>query len=443
MLVRRQPVWFWIWLGWCVLGLVLAVRSWRATDLNPPPVHPLPECSPCLSGNGQRLAYEVPRPDSPFTDLCVYDLDSGRSRILGRERNESSQQPRLDESGRKLAFASFASDWVRDDANSVSDVFLYDLESNQVERLLPPEPTPGVSSSYRPSLSRDGTQVAFLSYGVPDPGTIRGRNVCLWTRTSNGPQVKVVPDTFRGRGPVLGPASFSPTGDRLAFSAFTYDMLPQLRPIRYDLYLARLRPQAPWPPAEPSIPERMAQGLGQVTKWAWDSPRLRPLWPVALLSHQPDGGPANANSLEAVLLEKECIFTSLADNLVADDHNDCHDIFVRSLTGQGGIERLTPAGNDSSFEPAASRDGRWVVFTSYASDLVAGDGNENSDLFLLDRRNQRLTCLTLGGDGASHSPSISSDGNRIAFVSEATNLSAQSGGRVYLWTRGQPLRRLP
>jgi Tol biopolymer transport system component len=439
----RQRVWLWIWLGWFALGLALALRSWRATDLNPIRHHPAPECSPCLSGDGRRVAYEVTRPNSDYQDICVYDLDSGQTRILGRDKNESSQQPRLDKVGRQLVFASFASDWVADDANSVSDIFLYDLQTDQVERLLPPRPVPGLSSSYRPSLAADGRQVAFLSYGVPDSGSVRGRNVCLWSRTPDGSQVRVIPDTFRGRGPVLGAASFSPGGNRLAFSAFSYDLLPQLRPIQYDLYLVRLHPSAPWPPAEPSIPERMAQGLGQVTKWAWDSPRLRPLWPVALLSHQPDGGPANANSLEPVLLEEECIFTSLADNLVAGDHNDCHDIFVRPLTGSGRIERLTPAANDSSFEPAASSDGRWVVFTSYASDLVEGDRNGTSDVFLLDRRSRRLQCLSLGGDAPSHSPTISEDGGRIVFVSEASNLADEPGGRCYLWVRGQPLRRLP
>ena len=444
--LRRQAIWFWIWLGWCALGLVMAVRSWRATDLAVEPVHPQAECSPCLSGDGRRLAYEVPRPDSLFTDLCVFDIESGRTKIIGRGHNESSQQPRLDRSGQTLVFASFASDWVEKDDNSVSDVFLYDLASDRVERLLPPDPTPGVSSSYRPSLSRDGRQVAFLSYGVPDSGTLRGRNVCLWTRPTQGTAakpVRVVPDTFRGRGPVMGAPCFSPRGNRLALSAFTYDMLPRLWPIHYDVYLVRIHPEAPWPPAGPSFPERMAQGLSRVTRWAWDSPEMRQWWPVTLLSHQADGGPADANSLEPVLLENECLFTSLADNLVADDHNDCHDIFVRSLTGSGAIQRLTPAANDSSFEPAASLSGRWVAFTSYASDLMAADNNGTSDIFLIDRQSGHLECLTLGGNGPSHSPSISEDGQTIAFVSEATNLSPQAGGRVYLWRRGQPLQRLP
>jgi len=418
-------------MGWFALGLSFAWRSFRVTDLAPPSRHPRPECSPCLSGNGRILAFEETRGESGFTSLRVVDLQTGQQRWLGQDRNESSHQATLDEAGETLAFASFADNWTEGDNNSVSDVFVYDLKDSQCQRILPPQPLPGLSSSYRPQLSRDGQKLAFLSYGVLDSGALRGRNVCLWTRSTDF--VRQLPDIHRGRGPVLGAASFSPSGDRLAFSQFSYDLVPNPGAIHYDIYLMPLTRKAPWPPSESALPDRLATGLGVVNQWIWDSPELRRRWPLARLSHQPDGGPANANSYQPVLLEDECLFTSLADNLVPEDRNDCHDIFVRPL-GPGPIRRLHPEGNDSSFEPAASRDGRFVAFTSYASNLVEGDDNATSDVFLLDRQQNRLTRLSQGLVGPSHSPSISSDGQRVAFVAD---------NKVRLWTRGQAVRTFP
>lgn len=421
MFLRRQPIWWWVWLCWCGLGLWFAARSWRATDLAVTSPHPGPECRPCLSGNGRLVAYEVIRPGTPFTDICLVDLETGENRRVGGQQNESSQQPRLDENGTTLAFSSFASDWVEGDDNSVSDIFLHDVSSGATQRLLPPRPLPGTSSSYQPSLSRDGRQVAFVSYGVPDPGTIRGRSLCLYTR--NDGRMRALPDTFRARGPVMGPASFSPDGTRLAFSIFAVDMLPRAMATHYDVYMVSLHGEN-WPPALAPLPPRLTTNLAQRF---WEIPELRELWKVALLSHQPDGGPANANSYQPLLLQDECIFASLADNLVSGDDNDCHDLFVRSLT-TGRIQRLT-AGNDSSFEPAVSRDGRWLAFTSYASDLVKGDDNGSSDVFLLDRQSGRLERL-----GPGHSPSISADGSRLAFV---------EAGRVQVVTRGGKAQVLP
>lgn len=394
-----------------LLGLGFAVRSWRVTNLSPANPQPKPECSPSLSGDGRKLAFEIDRPGTQFTDLCVLDLGTGQRRILGSDRNESSQQPRLDRRGERLAFASFASDWTTGDDNSVSDVFLYDLVSDRVQRLVPPNPLPGVSASYRPCISRDGRQVAFLSYGVPDPGTTRGRNVCLWRE---GDRAYSVVDHFRGRGPVLGAPSLSPRGDRLAFSCFAYDLLPKIpADIHYDVYVMPLTAGAKWPPAEAR---------------SWDHPILRPMWPVSLLSHRLDGGSVNGNSLEPVLLENECIFSSLASNLVPRDLNDCHDLFVRDLSKDGQIHCLTPDADDSSFEPCATPSGEWLAFTSYATNLVAGTP-KGSNVFLLERGTGKLEFLHSG-----HSPTLADDGRSLALVDQ---------GKVLLWTRAAGTRELP
>jgi hypothetical protein len=124
-------------------------------------------------------------------------------------------------------------------------------------------------------------------------------------------------------------------------------------------------------------------------------------------------------------------YVSSATNLVAGDTNGVDDVFVRDRQA-GTTERVSVSsggteGNAASNAPAISGDGRYVVFTSTASNLVAGDTNANTDVFLRDRQTgttERVS-LTNGGaeaNGASFNSTISDDGNRVAFASGATNL---------------------
>jgi Tol biopolymer transport system component len=86
------------------------------------------------------------------------------------------------------------------------------------------------------------------------------------------------------------------------------------------------------------------------------------------------------------------------------------------------------AGNDSSFRPRISADGRFTVFESRASNLVTNDQNGATDIFIYDRVLQRLdlvSATTTGAtaNGSSVRPVISPDQNFVAFVSFASNLA--------------------
>ena len=91
--------------------------------------------------------------------------------------------------------------------------------------------------------------------------------------------------------------------------------------------------------------------------------------------------------------------------------------------GPGGM-----SGNAASAHPAVSADGRWVAFTSRASNLLAGDTNSADDVFLFDRQNGGMTRVSVGPDGdqgnsySSGAVSLSADGRWIAFTSAASNL---------------------
>jgi len=124
-------------------------------------------------------------------------------------------------------------------------------------------------------------------------------------------------------------------------------------------------------------------------------------------------------------------FASIADNLVPGDTNGFVDVFVRDLklhktylvsVGPGGVQ-----GNGNSFGPAISADGRYVAFESIATNLVGGDTNGLSDVFVRDRKLHKTYLVSVGpggvqGNGSSFDPSISPNGRWVAFDSRAGNL---------------------
>jgi Tol biopolymer transport system component len=124
-------------------------------------------------------------------------------------------------------------------------------------------------------------------------------------------------------------------------------------------------------------------------------------------------------------------FTSAASDLVAGDTNGAEDVFVRDTT-TGQTERISVAtdgsqSNGVSLQPAISADGRFVAFTSFAFNLVPGDTNLRSDVFVHDRQTGGTERVNVSSSGAqatnaSSQPSISADGALVAFTSSAPNL---------------------
>ncbi|WP_386067868.1 TolB family protein [Tahibacter sp. UC22_41] len=118
--------------------------------------------------------------------------------------------------------------------------------------------------------------------------------------------------------------------------------------------------------------------------------------------------------------------------LVAGDENGFRDCFVRDMdSGVNVLASRTPDGNGSNWDSLVQRlsgDGRYLLFTSNASNLVAGDTNGASDGFVFDRLAQTVERVTLGNaglepDGSSYPTDISRDGRLVAFTSNAPNLT--------------------
>ncbi len=124
-------------------------------------------------------------------------------------------------------------------------------------------------------------------------------------------------------------------------------------------------------------------------------------------------------------------FESAADDLVADDTDAFTDIFLRDLV-TGTTQRLSvdPQGggpNGYSTCPKISGEGRSVAFTSFASNLVVGDGNTVGDVFVRDvpaGTTLRASVDTQGEDanGSSFDPAISEDGRYVTFYTWTTDM---------------------
>jgi Tol biopolymer transport system component len=127
------------------------------------------------------------------------------------------------------------------------------------------------------------------------------------------------------------------------------------------------------------------------------------------------------------------VFDSEATNLVAGDANGHRDVFLRDVKAGTTIRLSVAAGGaeadgESTF-PAMTPDGRYVAFESDATNLVSGDLNGVTDVFVLDRVSgiiERVTVDAAGAeaDGQSARPSISADGRYVSFYSAADNLVA-------------------
>jgi Tol biopolymer transport system component len=145
-----------------------------------------------------------------------------------------------------------------------------------------------------------------------------------------------------------------------------------------------------------------------------------------------DEGDANVQQVSLSPDGRYVVFASYASNLVAGDTNGVSDIFVRDRT-LGTTERVSVdstglEANSDSDVPAIGADGRFVVFESLATNLVPGDGTGNNfDVFVHDRATgvtERVSVSTSGGDpnGGSRGPTVSADGRYVAYFSDAPNL---------------------
>jgi Tol biopolymer transport system component len=157
---------------------------------------------------------------------------------------------------------------------------------------------------------------------------------------------------------------------------------------------------------------------------------------IIMASSTSDGEPADGASQEpAISADGNFItFVSVATNLAPGASGGSMQAFVKNLlTGEVMLASASSQGvegDDSSEKTVISADGRFVAFSSNASNLVPGDTNGTLDVFLRDIASGSLIRVSEGpqgqeGNGPSgynYGPSISADGRYVAFGSGASDL---------------------
>ena len=139
------------------------------------------------------------------------------------------------------------------------------------------------------------------------------------------------------------------------------------------------------------------------------------------------------------------IFLSLASALPGGDPSGSIDIYLHDRT-TGQTERVSvasngTAGNGESGLASISADGRYVAFSSTATNLAAGDTDDQEDVYVRDRLAGTTTLLSVStagvkGNAGSWLPTLSADGRFVSFNSEATNLvPIDNLGRIDLFVR--------
>ncbi len=350
----------------------------------------------------------VPDDTNELDDIFVRNLATGAVERVsvsssGEEANAGSFQGAISGDGRYVAFYSDASNLVPGDTNSTADIFVRDRQSGITERMsVSSSGTQANGFSAFASISADGRYVAFSSSAnnlVPGDSNGVGDVFVHDRQTSTTTRMSVNSSGVQSNAGA-GNASISKNG-------------------RYVVFV--------------SSATNLAAGDTNNTNDVFVRDRQANL--TQRVSLRNDGGQGNGASVKPrISTDGHYVsFRSAATNLVTGDSNGINDIFVRDRQA-GTTERVSvgPGGAQSNGDSDASdvsADGRYVTFNSIASNLVAGDGNDDYDVFLRDRLNGTTTLISVaagGGfpDSTSGESAISADGLIVVFASLATNLVA-------------------
>jgi Tol biopolymer transport system component len=367
---------------------------------------------PAISADGRYVAFHssasnlVSGDTNSRTDIFVHDYQTGQTMRVsvssgGLQANGNSEDPSISADGRYVAFGSSASNLVEGDTNGYGDVFVHDRHTGQTTRAsVATSGSQASTRSYAASISADGRYVAFES----------DANNLVVGDTNNCTDI-FVRDRQTGETTRVSVATGGAQGNAASANSFVS------ADGRYVIFHSH---------ADNLV-------TGDINEYADIFVRDRQTGQTTRVSLASAGTQANGSSYDgSISADGRCVtFRSYASNLVSGDTNDRADIFVHDrMTGETtrvSVGLWGVQANGYSDGPSISAGGRYVTFFSYASNLVSDDTNIRSDVFVHDRlmnQTSRVSVASNGtqGDANSDYPSISADGRYVAFMSQAGNL---------------------
>ncbi len=383
----------------------------------------------------------------------------------GEQGNGTSTLPFISADGKQVAFESLATNLTSDTVNGTdSQVFLRNLTNNT--RALISKSTGGavgLGDSTAPTISSDGTLIAFESTATNLDGTTTETQIFL-RNTSSNTTILISKNTSGDQGTGNSEAPYiSADGKFVTFqsSATNLDGTTTgtqvfLRDLSNNTTTLISKndadTQGDGTSGAPSISADGAVVAFQSDSSNFDSGftgtqiyvRDRNSGTTTLVSKDNSGSHGNGTSVIPIISAdgRYVVFTSNSTNLVVgtitQTHVYLHDRTLKTTSllsrAQDGTE-----GNGLSYGAFISPDGRYVAFTSQATNLIANDNNGWTDIFVRDVYTNRTTRASVSENGEASNnnssiASISTEGKQVAFDSVATNLTspATSGQQVFV-----------
>ena len=368
-----------------------------------------------VSADGRYIAFasnasDLVANDDDSWDVFLKDTQTGVTikvsrNTAGGAADGESYNPAISADGRYVAFYSNATDLVASDTNNANDIFVYDRLLQTTTRVSTDSSAAEANGgSTQPQISADGRYVAFISLATnlaAGSDTNGGQDIFV-KDTQTGDTIRVSTDS--GGFNAGNASSFQPVisadGRYVLFQSQASNLIASDTNGVSDFFLRDTQ-------------------TAVTTRVSTDS--------AGTQSAQASQGTGTAISADG----RYAVFLSLASDLVPGDTNGQQDVFVKdTLTGattRVSTNSLDVQANGSSQRAVISADGRYVAFTSFASNLVAGDTNGDFDIFIKDTLTgvtARISINSMGNEGTMSSswPAISSDGSYVTFTSLADNL---------------------
>ncbi len=376
---------------------------------------------PSISADGRFVAFASPttnlihsvRDTNGYSDIFVHDRKIGTSRRVsvassGAQANGASFAPVISADGRYIAFDSYASNLTAGDRNSATggqDVFVHSTLTGRTVRISTPNGGGSADGeSGFPSISADGRYVAYDSTAtnlVAADTNARG-DVFVWDRDARVGRTARVSLGLLGQqaNGGSGLASISADGRKVAFVSSATNLVPLDTNHHPDVFV---RDQSTALTLRASV---RADGREN------QAPAFDP-------AISPDGTHVAFHT---------------AWPLTDVDTDYTTDVYLRDLRGMAitMVSSRRAGSNDKivrgeSYGASVGAGGRYVAFTSYAGDLLAGDTNGHNEVYVRDTstgqlRRVAMTATGQQADQQSYGASITADGRHLAFGSGAQNL---------------------
>jgi Tol biopolymer transport system component len=374
----------------------------------------------------------------------------------GGHANGASRSPVTSADSRYVAYSSVASNLVVGDDNDASDVFCYDAESGMTLLVShAADGTPASGKSHGPAISTTGRYVAYQSAAGDLAGadeTRRTVDVFRYDSITDATILVSRPTTRGNKYEGSRLASISGNGRWVAYAStsgsiamhdtnrrsdvFVFDAsTEETARVSLDLDGSQRRGDS-YDPALSSNGRFLAYTFkpagrhpGAIYRYNLDTKR------TVLVSHSSRGVRGNRHSSQPSISGDGHLvaYRSAADNLILDDTNGYPDVFMfNAKTGRTALMSYASDGgpaNGRSAAPSLSLDGQFIAFQSVASNLTTDDGRKRSNIYeqFLQVGFTVLISESRSAappNGASTSPSISGDGFAVVFSSRASNLVA-------------------